>query len=125
MIWESEARWGDSSAPPGAEECPADSLFSKLLEGVLQAELEDAARDRARGNLSKGGRAETVTGFIELRVIEKIKEFRPELKRGVFPESSDGRILDDRRVKIELRAATHDSDAGVAEAGAATEESRG
>ena len=69
-------------------------------------------------------RAETVAGFIELRVIEQVEEFRPELKTGVFPQSTDDRVLDDRRIEVDLRAAPHDSDTGVAEACAAPEELR-
>lgn|SRR5208282_3289510 len=94
------------------------------LEDVLQAKLEDAPRDRTRGDLSKAGSAEAVAGFVELCVIEKVEELRPELKVGVFPQSSDLRILDDRRIEVELRAAPHNSNTGVAEARPAPDELR-
>src|ERR1700685_3869955 len=94
----------------------------KLLEDVLQAKLQDAPRDRTRGDLSKGSRVEAVAGFIVLCVIEQVVEFGAELKAGVFPQPSTFRILDDGRVEVDLRTAAHDSDRGVAEARAALHE---
>lgn len=102
---------------------PQDTATRKnRLEAVLQTELQDAPGYRTRRDHSKVGSSEGVAGFIELCVIPEVEEFRSELKRSAFPQSSDSGVLDDRRIKIELRAATHYSDAGVAETRAAAEE---
>ena len=50
------------------------------LEDVLQTKLEDAPRNRTRRDLPEESRIAIVDGKIELRVIEKVEEFRPELK---------------------------------------------
>ena len=102
--------------------CPDRRGPKNWLEDVLQAELEDSPRNRARGDHPIVGSVASVAGLIELRVIPNVKELRPELKIGVFPYSSDSRILDDRQIPVKLRAAIQDSDTGVAETRAAPNE---
>src|SRR5580658_4615627 len=83
----------------------------ELLEAVFQSKLHDAPRDRTRGDYSISRRAwfEAVAGLIELCVIPEVEELHPELKTPVFARPTDTGVLDDRRIKIELRAAARDS----------------
>ena len=112
--------------------CPMPQLrhragrgFGCSLEAIFQTKLQNAPGNRARRDQSKVGAArQAVARFIELCVIPKVEEFRAELEGGAFTNPSDDRVLDDRSVKIELRAAARDSDAGIAEACAASDELR-
>jgi hypothetical protein len=63
-------------------------------ERVLQSKLEDAPRGlNSRCSAPKVVELRSVARLIELRVIERVEEFRPELKAGVFPQSCDDRIV--------------------------------
>src|SRR5215471_15551527 len=84
-----------------------------ISEAVFQRELNHARIDGGRCDLPKRRRRIERSGWIvELRVIDDIEEFRPELKRLAFGQEY---VLDDRDVPIELARPLDNSRPGIAE----------
>src|ERR1019366_8466198 len=82
-------------------------------ECVLQRKLHDPGIDRGASDLPEVSRRRNgqAPGVTELRVIEQIEEFRPELQGVFFPDASS---FDQRSIKVELAGAKEDTDSGVA-----------
>ena len=74
-----------------------------ILERVLQRKLNQTRIHRRGCNLSESRLGHIYHGRIaELRVVERIEKFSPELQCGVFPNASNLGRLGQRHIPIEL-----------------------
>ena len=87
------------------------------LEEELEAKLQNAGRHRSRSDeAERSVRVEVIGGRIELRMVEGVVKFRPELHGGSLPNL---RVLDDGNVPVKLSWAHHGADSGVSKTSSA------
>ena len=87
-----------------------ESPLKRILQRELnQSRIHTCARDHAESGRCRDRSA----GVVELRMIERVEEFRPELQRSVLPDSAHHCGLDDRHIPIELGRPEDHSHAGI------------
>src|ERR1035437_4529558 len=84
---------------------------------VLQGKLNKSWGDRVLRDHAEGGGAEGRPGIGELRVVQRVVEFRAEGQDAVFAKCADAERLAEREIGIELAGARHDALAGAAVSG--------
>ena len=95
------------------------------LEEILQGELNQPGRYRVLRDHAEGGGTERRPRIGELRVIQRVVEFRTEGQDGVFAKSSDAESLTQGEIRIELAGTLHDALARGAVAGGPVGPDRG